>query len=193
MYGYLDMLLKLLPRGAAWPREAGTTLYKLLDAMAAEFERVHGRAFELIEEADPATTNELLPEWEHELGIDVDPTLPPAESTETRRLRVLTRDTEIGGQSNGYIIDQAAKLGYAITITEYREAKAGVARAGDRITNTTWPYVWTVNVPDATVQYARAGKATAGDRLRVTDAELLEIVIGRIAPAHTEVIFSYGG
>lgn len=44
-------------------------VYKLLLAIGDELTRVSSRAADLVEEADPRTTLELLPEWENDYGL----------------------------------------------------------------------------------------------------------------------------
>lgn len=66
---YQSQLLELLPLGAVWPRDLDTGLAKLLLAKADEFARVDGRADQLIEEADPRTTSEMLSDWERVVGL----------------------------------------------------------------------------------------------------------------------------
>jgi len=65
---YSRMLMSLLPPGKVW-RYVGSTLSDLFLGCADELERVEGRVDDLIEESDPRTATELLPEFERELGL----------------------------------------------------------------------------------------------------------------------------
>lgn len=56
--------IALLPRGVAWPKSPDSRLGKLLDALTREFDRVEARAADLLRESNPATTSELLAEWD---------------------------------------------------------------------------------------------------------------------------------
>lgn len=66
---YLRQLQSLLPPGPAWPKDDGATLTRLFGALSSELARVDGRAWQLVEEADPRTTGELLADWERSAGL----------------------------------------------------------------------------------------------------------------------------
>lgn len=66
---YLDQLLALLPPGAALVREPGSPLVRVLGVTAAELARVDARAEQLLLEADPQETAEMLSDWERALGL----------------------------------------------------------------------------------------------------------------------------
>lgn len=72
----------LLPPGKLW-RMVASTLADFLLACAQELARVDARADALIEEADPRTTTELLPDFELDLGLIASGTLAD------RRARVI--------------------------------------------------------------------------------------------------------
>lgn len=190
---YLAQLQALLPQGPAWPREANAALTQLLAAWADELARVDGRAADLIEEADPRTTAELLADWERVAD------LPDAcvaaygitQTTAQRRAALVAKLTTIGGQSAAYFISLAASLGYTISVTEFAPFTAG-SDAGDDLTNGDWAYAWQVNAPQETIIEFSAGASSAGDPLRAWGNELLECVIRRLRPAHTHVLFAYG-
>lgn len=82
---YTRMLAALLPPGKVWRLVAGSVLLKLLAGCADELERVDSRVGDLLDEADPSTADELLPEYERELGLEADGTV------EERRARILAR------------------------------------------------------------------------------------------------------
>jgi hypothetical protein len=88
---YARMLKLLLPPGKAWRLDADAVISRVLLANADELARVSQRAATLIEESDPQTTVELLPEFERELGLT-------AEGTEEqRRTRVVAMLRNTGG------------------------------------------------------------------------------------------------
>jgi len=66
---YAESIAALLPQGDAWPREPGTELAKLRHWMGTELAKVDARAANLLREADPRETLELLDEWEAEYGL----------------------------------------------------------------------------------------------------------------------------
>ena len=190
---YLAQLQALLPQGFAWPRQADAALTKLLLAWADEMARIDGRAADLVEEADPRTTAELLADWERVAGLP-DPCVAALginQTTAQRRAALVAKLTTIGGQSAAYYIALAASLGYTITVTEFSPFQAGSA-AGDALTNDGWQFVWQVNAPEASIVEFAAGRSSAGEPLRSWGNELLECVINRLKPAHTYVLFAYG-
>lgn len=188
---YLHILQQLLPPGAAWPREAEATLTKLLEALAQGLALVHNRAEALIEEADPRTTAEMLTDWERVAGLP-DPCSGLAETVQERRAAVVAKLTSRGGQSIAFLEALAAAYGFTVTVSEFRPFRAGINRAGDPLNGEWWPYVFQINAPETTITYFRAGQSAAGEPLRKWGNELLECVISRVKPAHTDVIFAYG-
>lgn len=79
------MMLELLPPGKVWRLDEDSVLFKLFAACADELGRVTDRADNLLDEADPSTADELLPEYERELALESTGTL--AE----RQARVVAR------------------------------------------------------------------------------------------------------
>jgi uncharacterized protein YmfQ (DUF2313 family) len=127
--------------------------------------RAAQQSYGLIADAFPATTNELLPEWEKSLGLP-DPYLGPDLSIDQRRAHVAAKFTLRGGQTPAYFISVAAALGYTITIKQFAPFRAGRSHAGVPAGGAAWAFAWQVNAPLTTIQYFRAGKSAAGDPLR---------------------------
>jgi len=187
---YRDCLASLLPSGPAWPREDGSALMQLLAGFAAELERLDGRAAQLLAETDPAATTELLPDWERVVGLP-DPCVTQAQTVAERRLALEGRLTSVGGQSRRFFIELASRLGYSVTIDEFRSAAAATA-AGITFTGDGWAHTWRINVPAAVaVTPFRAGAGSAGEPLRSWSNEVLECQFNRYKPAHTRVLFAY--
>lgn len=189
---YTAQLQALLPRGRAWPRQPGAVLTRLLAGLAGALARTHNRALDLLDEADPRTTVELLADWERVAGLP-DSCLPATGTVQERRDALVARLTARGGQSRRFFIDLAAALGFTVTITEFRPFRAGAAAAGDALTNGDWVFTWRVEAPATTVREFRAGSSAAGEPLRIWGNALLECALGRVKPAHTIVLFGYGG
>lgn len=183
---YEAHLLALRPAGPAWAPDDDR-----LDAAAEECARAHNRAVALVDEADPRTTTELLTDWERVAGLP-DACTGPLPTLAQRRAALVARLTSIGGQSRAYFIALAASLGYTVTITEYRQFRTGIGRAGDRSNGEEWLYAWRVGAPQFTVIDFRVGLSAAGEPLRSWGDKLLECVLNRMKPAHTQIIFTYG-
>lgn len=188
---YAELIKGLLPKGDAWARGVTGTFQKLCEAMAEEIVRLDERArVDLINEADPRSALEMLPDWERVVGIP-DGVIPAETNLQKRRQQVQTKLANIGGQSRAFFIELAALLGFTVTITEFRPFRAGMSRSGDPVYNVEWAHVWRVNAPGNTITYFRAGQSRAGEPLAEWGNDVLEAVINRAKPAHTIVLFGY--
>jgi len=175
MPGLVETLRNLFPVGATWRRPFPPVLDGLLLAIAAEGELILGRAEVLRDvEADPRTAVETLSDWERAYGLpDCAQDQPP--SGEERRARLLEKVRNQGGSTIERIKAKAALVGYDVEIVE------------------TDPYTWEVHAAETTIHYFRAGQGLAGDRLRTWGNEVLECVVTLLQPAHTVLVFVYGG
>lgn len=206
---YGALLQNLLPWGIAWPRHPTKKLSKLLLALAHELACVHARALDLIREGDPRTTSEMLPDWEEAFGLPSQCTGPLGTDDE-RRTAVLTRLTEVGGQSPEYFVELAASLGFDVEVVEFNPFQVGRSQVGDALTNgqapfqvghstvgqaltnnVDWLFTWAIVSADITTRDFVVGQGTAGDPLRTWGNGLLECVLGNAAPAHTLLLFLY--
>lgn len=191
---YIELLKGLLPRGLAWTRELGTYFHKMLEAMAEEFARYDVRiGTDLINEADPSTTLELLSDWERVVGLPDPCSEEVSETVALRRSDVIRKLNARGGQSRQFFIDLAAGFGYTITISDILPFRSGRNRCGDRCYDKDWQFVWLVHSPTIISKYFLCGDGRCGDRLRVWRDVELECVINGKKPAHTRVFFTYGG
>lgn len=108
---YREQLQALLPRGSAWPRDAGAVLTQVLDGMAQEFARVDVRVDNLLDEVDPRTTFELLTDYERVHGLP-DPCVTDALTIDQRRNALVSKFSGLGGQSTAYFLSMLERLGY---------------------------------------------------------------------------------
>lgn len=187
---FLGALQALMPRGRVWPREPDAVQTKALSGLTPVYERSTKRANNLITDAFPGTTYELLPEWEETLGLP-DPCAGASPTIQARRGQVVARFAGNGGQSVGYMIAFAQNMGYTVTITQFVPARAGNLRAGMAVCSTEWAFAWRVNAPLNTIYPFIAGYSAAGEPLSSDGNAVLECELKRIAPAHTKVYFSY--
>lgn len=193
---YRAQLISLLPPGGIWPKDPTALFFVLLEAFGAVFAKVHNRLVDVIDEADPRTTVQLLEDWERVLALP-DP-CTPADSVLTlqeRRTRVVQKLVLAGGQSPQFFVELAALLGYVIVISEPRPFICGLSRCGDPVGGTyTDRHYWRVTVPGPRVTYFRAGASRCGDRLGViARAEDLECILEESKPAQSRLLFSYEG
>lgn len=188
---YGQQLDALLPQGAAWPRDADAKMRLLTRGLAEEFARVDMRANDLLSEVLPNTTVQMLDDWERAAGLP-DTCVATGQTLQERRSALLARLTNMGGQSRAFFIELAKYLGFTITITEFRQFRAGISRAGEPLCGDPWLHTWRVNAPQTTIVAFRSGVSGAGEPLRKWGNELLECVFGRVKPAHTVLLFGYG-
>jgi uncharacterized protein YmfQ (DUF2313 family) len=207
---YTHALQALLPQGIAWPRWPDTVLMRTVRGLAGILGWCDGRAADLLErESDPRMTVEMLDWWERAWQPFPCDAPNPATIGE-RQNKLVMWITLLGGQSRQFFIDAAARMGYGITISEYRPFMVGIDRCGDNRTHLAdgslgpWPcqighptmrFAWTVHVYRIKLTWFRATKGQAGidPHLRIGLATDLECMIRTWRPAHTEVLFDYSG
>jgi uncharacterized protein YmfQ (DUF2313 family) len=187
---YLAALQALLPRGRIWPRDPDATMTSVASGLSQIYARTNVRANDAIAEGFPATTSQLLPEWEWTLGLP-DPCAGAAPTIQQRRGQVLARFAGIGGQSAQQIVTYAKSLGYLITIEQYSVSRVGQSRVGQRMNSEAWATVWTVTTRNNTVTPARVGQSAAGEPLATWGNEVLRCELQAIAPAHTTLLFNF--
>ena len=179
-----------MPLGKVWPRDSDAIQTQALAGLAAVYEQSSDRAQNLISDAFPASTVELLPEWEETLGLP-DPCAGAAPTIQQRRNQVVARFANGGGQSAAYFINFALNLGYTVAVHQYAPFRCGQSRAGDSLGGVEWFYAWAINAPLNTVTRFRAGSSTAGEALATWNNQVLECELSNAAPAHTYLHFQY--
>ena len=192
---YLEKLQGLLPLGDAWPRDPEAVLTKLLRAWAEAFRSADERGDDLLQEADPRSALELLTDWERAAGLP-NPCLTIADTLQERRIVLVSRLTEIGGQSREFFAGLAASIGYdGISIEEFRPFICALGRCGDSLGGTPGVrFYWRVAVPGPRTTLFLSGASRCGDRLAEFDrASDLECLLERLKPAQTRLIFAYEG
>jgi uncharacterized protein YmfQ (DUF2313 family) len=153
-------------------------------------ERLNTRVNQLLTDAFPRLTHELLPEWEDSLGLP-DPCIGEVSTTQERRAQVLAKLTGTGGQSKAYFIGYAADLGYTITIEEYSPFRMGQHGMGQPLGGHDWAHTWAVVAPATTVTPFTVGLSATGEPLQAWGNASLQCLLEEIAPAHTELLFVY--
>ncbi|GLK85677.1 YmfQ family protein [Ancylobacter defluvii] len=185
-------LLSQLPPGWIWPRAGdGSLIGAILAAPATLFAEIEAVAEAMMEQVDPRTATDTLGDFERVLGPDLCGRDVSALSVARRQQLAHQRWVARGGQSIAYYVAMAAARGVVITIEEVRLTRAGVARAGDRLTNHPSQFVWVVRLALGLWRRARAGRAVAGSRTYEIELSDIECDIRRAAPAHTDVFFTY--
>lgn len=188
---YWRALQALMPVGKVWPRATDSVQSVVLKAVAAEYQKSDTEAFALLQGAFPSTATIMLSEWETSLGLPDDCAIGETDSIALRQKAVVSKLTATGGQSVAYFIAQAQALGYDVTITQFRRARAGMSGAGAALNGEDWPFVMLVTAPKTTITYAQAGVNYAGDPLRSWGNKQLECRLTKLAPSHIIIKFSY--
>lgn len=171
----LQGLIKKLPTGFALGQR-GQVLDTILGAAAVLLQDAETDVERLMDEIDPRTAVELLPDFERCLGPDRCGRDQVAVTIEQRQMLAHQRWTAFGGQSIPYLAAMAAKLGVTITVEEFWPSRANVLRAGQPLRPEGSQFVWRVAIPVI-------GSFEIGT---------IECELRRIKPAHTLIVFSYG-
>lgn len=188
---FLTALQNLMPRGLAWPRETSSVMVRVMAGLSPTWVRHTARNNNLLVDAFPATSVELLPEWESALGLP-DPCAGESPTLQGRQQQVVARMTNSGGQSIPYFTDYARALGYNVTVSEFAPFRAGQSHVGDACNGGDWSFTWRINAPAETTTYFCAGQSTAGEPLAEWGNAVLECELRSIKPAHTYLNFAYG-
>ena len=205
---YRDLLENLLPKGRLWRPREQPTFRALLEAVATEPCRVEDRINDLLFEADPRQTDELLEEWERLLGLP-DECSPDGQTPDERRAQVVQKYTNVGGLSKEFYEFTAAQLGFpTVTVNNIRDFQVGRQAVGDALTNyfleimtvgqpigqplqlVGWRYYWNVDMPASSVETLEVGE-TVGLPLREFTNPLIECTMQKLKPAHSAIFFTF--
>lgn len=141
---YLDPALQLLPRGRAWPREG--LMRTLVQGLMMELSRVRRRGRDLVDEFDPRTTSEVLPDWERVLG------LPECSTPTTKAARVAAVVAKLQAvlghdQTEAFWIALAEGLGFEVKNFEIGKGPFTVlSPVTDPLNSEEWESVWEIIV-----------------------------------------------
>lgn len=183
---YHQQLRALLPPGPAWDAELVPEIDAYLRGLAPELERLDDRALALLDEADPATLHELVPDFERVMQLP-DPCLGLAPTFEDRKIAVRQRLVGLGGQTPAFYVQLAKAQGYpAATVVEQRAPRFGRSRCGAAHFG-TWAaqFMWTLYAGERLAGGRRFGVSYWGERFGANPAQALECLVRRAAPAHT--------
>ncbi|MFY4008407.1 DUF2313 domain-containing protein [Achromobacter denitrificans] len=185
---FLRAFMSLLPRGRVWSRDVSSVQSRALLGLVTIYEDSTARANQLLVDAFPGSTYELLPEWELTLGLP-DPCAGPAPTIQARRAQVVARLTATGGQSIPYFTGLAKSLGYEVTVTQFMPSRFG-KRFGTPFGGVDWAHAWQINAPTFTVNRLRFGDSF-GSPFSYWTNNVLQCELQSVKPAHTVLNFSY--
>lgn len=204
---YKQLLINLLPPGKLWEPKEQPNFEALLESKAGELSRVETRVKDLLKEADPRQTFELIDDWERLLGLP-DVCTPDDLTLEERQEQILQKLTNVGGLSKTFYEFIGQQLGFDITVENRINFLAGRGRAGDLLSNyfnrhfvagskageflteIGWRFYFNVQMPITASEVFRAGDV-AGTPLRTFSNALVECTIKKLKPAHAGVTFTF--
>lgn len=190
---YAQQLKLLFPPGLLWVFDNGTTLDRVCLAMAQELARIDVRLDDLIREWLPSTAVEMISDWERNLGLPDDCQGNVSTVLAERQAAALQKFTSRGDLTPGFFVALAAKLGVTATVEEFKPARAGSARAGDRCYGEPWAYALMLHLQTAPAPGGAYAGDVVGSYLGPHGQEVLECIIRHAAGAHTPVLFAYEG
>lgn len=186
MMTHSELLKRLLPPVAYDPNAPALSAELQADGNALDAAMI--AADLILSEADPRTTYQLLADWERVLGLP-DPCVGQLPTIEQRRAAVVAKVSMHGGQSRVFFIALAARLGFAITITEFKQYSV-MSPVNAPLYGVPWCFTWRVNAPLNTVRRFSV-MSGVNESLSTWSNQLLECAISRFKPAHTVVQFAY--
>lgn len=142
---YAAAFRALMPRGRVWPDDAASVQSQAVGGLVGSFERLDASAVGLIADAFPASTDQLLPEWEASLGLP-DICAGDDQTQAQRKAQVIARFASAGGQSREHYRAYAAALGFGIEITAYAPFRVDMNTCGQPLYGEAWAYAWGVTV-----------------------------------------------
>lgn len=140
---YLAALQALMPRGRIWPRDSNSVQAQVLGGLAPSYEANNQRANNLLVDAFPSTSVELLPEWEATLGLTATSAGPTA-TVAARQALVVARLIGLNGISVADFTAYAGLLGYQISVKGNAPFRAGQSRAGAHLGRVERMFEWIV-------------------------------------------------
>lgn len=164
---------------------AGEQLQAELNSAAALLDGGMETVDLLRRELDPSLTYDLLDEWEAAYGLP-DVCAEESQTIAERRLALIAKLREVGGQTAAYYERIAVALGYTdARVSEYRVATCEsdcvvpLASAG-------WRNVWSISTAAAQrVTYLDCTGACTEPLANWGALEVLTCVMNRLKPAHT--------
>jgi len=188
--GHASLLKLLLPPVSYEP--SGLHLSAELAAEGARLDQALTSAGIVLQALSPAGGGGLfLAEWERVLGLPDECAGGLGQTVTERIAAAVAKVRARGGQDRAYFADVAQGLGYAVAIEEY-EVFTCDSPCDDPICDEDWRYAWTARAQETTIR--EFGCDTPCDEpLRTWGNRLLECVLSRLKPAHTHLLFAYGG
>lgn len=187
---HADTLARLLPPVAYDPQ--ATTLQAELQASAAVLDAAFDQVLLLLREIDPRFTYNLLELFEHNFGVP-DYCADLALTVEDRRLAVLQKLIELGGQTPAYFEAIARALGYDdAKVVEYFPWTC-VDLCTDPLCDDTWRLTWAIQTAlNERVTFFTCVSPCVEPLRNWALLEPLICVMRKLKPAHTHCYIDLG-
>ena len=169
-------MLQLLPRGPVWSRELARRANLLMAGLAEEHVRFRNRANDLLDEAYPPTSSELLPEWRRVFGLPEFTYYPTAEADQQAEVEAKMLSSP-GGQSDAYFTALAIRMGCA----------------GATVDDGPGEFQWTLALPsDCTRACCTSSCDAALVEFTTAAGRRVAAAATSYKPAHTHIFFDGG-
>jgi len=189
---YQHQLKQLHPRGKLWTSllRDDSVYSKFLKGIATEFARIDGRVSDLLDEADPRSTVELLPGWEQ--GFDIPGVCGYMGASVEERQQILTSKViEEAKDSNQELIDVAERIDFApASITEY-ESHSVDSNVDMPLYDENQRFVITLLATEKPVNAFNVDDDVDNSLGEFLPREKLICAIRERAPAHIFVLFEF--
>ena len=176
---YRTAFQALMPRGAAWPRDADAVQTRVITGLVQSAAQLDADADQLLVDAFPGSTTALLGEWEASVGLP-DPVAGQAPTSAKRSRALLSRLAGPQGFSRASVTAFATSFGYVVQFGHVDLFRMGRGRIGDRLFDKRWAEVVFVTLAEAT---------HPPDALTPWDRAFCVSGIGRMAPATVTLVF----
>lgn len=187
---HAELLKLLLPPTSYEP--SGLQLSVELTAEGARLDEALTSSGVVVQAFSPAGAGGLwLTDWERVLGLPDECAGGLGQTITERIAAAIAKIRARGGQDRQYFIGVAAGLGYVVTIEEFGVYTCD-SPCDDAICDEPWRYAWAVHAPETTVREFTCD-SPCRDPLASWGNTQLECVFNRLKPAHTHLIFAYGG
>ncbi len=167
---------------------------KQLAPAAAEASLIEQMGEVLHREIDPRQSIYLLPEWQAEFGADPYGVDTSSMITPQLQAYLYQRLINRGGQSRAFYIALAASLGVPISITEFivTRYEAAVYDTADYVEPPA-QFQWIVTLPATQITTGVYDDLQYDEASETIAQSPIASILTALAPAHTQVIFSYTG
>jgi len=178
---YRDLLKSLLPKGKIWNLNNDSFLVMLLNGIGEEFSRIDERGYDLFDEKDTRTTEELLTEHEEDFNLP-DEGDSISNFTEVRRDELQAMLLKVGNQNKEYFEEIADALGYDIQVDQFQPFWAGFSTAGSECGDQENLFFWKIQIKIESVTES-------------FEVNLMKLInkISKNKPGHTIVLFDFYG